>query len=183
MGKRKKACTQPPRWGRIHAYVPVCGHKKKSGYRPPDFSDSDTRSMKPCFIVPVGVLPSLRRPALLLSSVLGQKTELTSQSPVFSGLSEFSSKITQSSFTITQLALCDLSLPDGTGLEFLHTIRDVSDKFKVKNPPLKLLPFFVLTENNDLMTEYQYRYEGVNDYFVSPINIPELIRRILFFID
>lgn len=82
-----------------------------------------------------------------------------------------------------ELILCDLSLPDGTGLEFLHTIRDVSDKFKVKNPPLKLLPFFVLTENNDLMTEYQYRDEGVNDYFVSPINIPELIRRILFFID
>ncbi|MDD7025722.1 MAG: hypothetical protein PUI46_01270 [Lachnospiraceae bacterium] len=30
MGKRKKACTQPPRWGWIHAYVTVCGHKKRA---------------------------------------------------------------------------------------------------------------------------------------------------------
>ena len=54
-----------------------------------------------CLIV--GVLPSLRRPALLLSSVLGQKIELTAQNPRFYGLSAFSSKITQSSFTATQL--------------------------------------------------------------------------------
>ena len=36
-----------------------------------------------CLIV--GVLPSLRRPALLLSSVLGQKTEPTPQNPHFRG--------------------------------------------------------------------------------------------------
>ena len=40
-----------------------------------------------CLIV--GVLPSLRRPALLLSSVLGQKTERTPQNPHFLGLSVF----------------------------------------------------------------------------------------------
>ena len=30
--------------------------------------------------------------------------------------------------------------------------------------------------------EYQYRQEGVNDYLASPVNIPELIRRIRHFI-
>ena len=40
-----------------------------------------------CLIV--GILPSLRRPALLLSSVLGQKTERTPQNPHFLGLSVF----------------------------------------------------------------------------------------------
>jgi hypothetical protein len=40
-----------------------------------------------CLIV--GILPSLRRPALLLSSVLGQKTEPTPQNPHFLGLSAF----------------------------------------------------------------------------------------------
>ena len=46
-----------------------------------------------------------------------------------------------------------------------------------------LLPCFILTDNNDLTTEYQYRYEGINDYFVSLINIPELVRRILYFVE
>jgi len=100
-GKKKKGVYPAPSMGQDTRLCTSLWTQKKSGYRPPDFPDSDTRSMKPCFIVPVGVLPSLRRPALLLSSVLGQKTELTSQSPVFSGLSEFSSKITQSSLTIT----------------------------------------------------------------------------------
>ena len=104
-GKKKKGVYPAPTMGQDTRLCTSLRTQKKSGYRPPDFSDSDTRSMKPCFIVPVGVLPSLRRPALLLSSVLGQKTELTSQSPVFSGLSEFSSKITQSSFTMTQFTL------------------------------------------------------------------------------
>lgn len=82
-----------------------------------------------------------------------------------------------------ELILCDLSLPDGTALDLFHDIRRISEKFKVKNSPLKLLPFFILTDNNDLTTEYQYRYEGVNDYFVSPVNIPELVRRILYFVE
>ena len=33
----------------------------------------------------------------------------------------------------------------------------------MRNPPVRLLPFFILTENNDLATEYEYRHEGVND--------------------
>jgi response regulator RpfG family c-di-GMP phosphodiesterase len=48
---------------------------------------------------------------------------------------------------------------------------------------LPILPFFILTENNDLATEYEYRHEGVNDYITAPVNIPELIRRVLFFVE
>ena len=40
-----------------------------------------------------------------------------------------------------------------------------------------------LTENNDLATEYEYRHEGVNDYITAPVNIPELIRQVLFFVE
>lgn len=82
-----------------------------------------------------------------------------------------------------ELILCALSLTDGTALELFHDIRHISEKFKVKNSPLKLLPFFILTENKDLATEYQYRHEGVSDYITAPVNIPELIRRILFFVE
>ena len=32
-------------------------------------------------------------------------------------------------------------------------------------------------------TEYEYRHEGVNDYITAPVNIPELIRRVLFFVE
>lgn len=49
--------------------------------------------------------------------------------------------------------------------------------------PVRLLPFFILTENNDPATEYEYRHEGVNDYITAPVNIPELIRRVLFFVE
>ena len=31
--------------------------------------------------------------------------------------------------------------------------------------------------------EYEYRHEGVNDYITAPVNIPELIRRVLFFVE
>ena len=51
------------------------------------------------------------------------------------------------------------------------------------SPPVRLLPFFILTENNDPATEYEYRHEGVNDYITAPVNIPELIRRVLFFVE
>ena len=42
--------------------------------------------------------------------------------------------------------------------------------------------FCILTDSRDPATEYQYRQEGVNDYLTSPVNIPELIRRIRYFI-
>ena len=82
-----------------------------------------------------------------------------------------------------ELILCDLSLSDGTALELFHDIRRISEKFKVNNPPIKLLPFFIFTASTDLATEYQYRHEGVSDYITAPVNIPELIRRILFFVE
>lgn len=85
--------------------------------------------------------------------------------------------------TEIELVLCDLSLPDGTALELFHDIRRISEKFKMENPPIKLLPFFILTASTDLATEYQYRHEGVSDYITAPVNIPELIRRILFFVE
>lgn len=38
-------------------------------------------------------------------------------------------------------------------------------------------------DNKDLSLEYQYRHEGVSDYITSPVNIPELIRRICYFVE
>ena len=82
-----------------------------------------------------------------------------------------------------ELIFCNLELPDGTAMELFHTLRRVAGVFQMKNPPVRLLPFFILTENNDLATEYEYRHEGVNDYITAPVNIPELIRRVLFFVE
>ena len=82
-----------------------------------------------------------------------------------------------------ELILCELELPDGTAMELFHTLRRVAGMFQMKNPPVRLLPFFILTENNDLATEYEYRHEGVNDYITAPVNIPKLIRRVLFFVE
>ena len=82
-----------------------------------------------------------------------------------------------------ELILCDLELPDGTAMELFHTLRRVAGMFQMKNPPGRLLPFFILTEINDLATEYEYRHEGVNDYITAPVNIPELIRRVLCFVE
>ena len=82
-----------------------------------------------------------------------------------------------------ELILCDVELPDGTAMELFHALRRVAGMFQMKNPPVRLLPFFILTENSDLATEYEYRHEGVNDYITAPVNIPELIRRVLFFVE
>ena len=53
-----------------------------------------------------------------------------------------------------ELILCDLKLPDGTAMELFHTLRRVAGMFQMKNPPVRLLPFFILTENNDLAIFY-----------------------------
>ena len=82
-----------------------------------------------------------------------------------------------------ELILCDLELPDGTAMDLFHALRQIAGLFKMENPPVRLLPFFILTENKDHATEYEYRHEGVNDYITAPVNIPELIRRILFFVE
>lgn len=52
------------------------------------------------------------------------------------------------------LILCDLELPDGTAMELFHTLRRVAGMFQMKNPPVRLLPFFIFTENNDLAIFY-----------------------------
>ena len=39
------------------------------------------------------------------------------------------------------------------------------------------------TDAAQLEMEYEYRHEGVNDYITAPVNIPELIRRVLFFVE
>ena len=52
------------------------------------------------------------------------------------------------------LILCNLELPDGTAMELFHTLRRVAGMFQMKNPPVRLLPFFILTENNDLAIFY-----------------------------
>ena len=39
------------------------------------------------------------------------------------------------------------------------------------------------TPQQDPATEYEYRHEGVNDYITAPVNIPELIRQVLFFVE
>ena len=53
-----------------------------------------------------------------------------------------------------ELILCDLELPDGTAMELFHTLRRVAGMFQMKNPAVRLLPFFILTENNDLAIFY-----------------------------
>lgn len=81
------------------------------------------------------------------------------------------------------LRICsDLCLPDGTALELFHDIRHISEKLG-KYPPVKLLPFFTLTASIDLATEYQYQHKGISDYITTPVNISELIWRILFFVE
>ena len=41
----------------------------------------------------------------------------------------------------------------------------------------------VHAESKQYWTEYEYRYEGMNDYITAPVNIPDLIRRVLFFVE
>ena len=49
-----------------------------------------------------------------------------------------------------ELILCDVELPDGTAMELFHTLRRVTGMFQMKNPPVWLLPFFILTETTTL---------------------------------
>lgn len=77
-----------------------------------------------------------------------------------------------------ELILCDTALPDGSGLDLLRSQRHLAERY---GDLVKSRPLFILTDSRDLATEYQYRQEGVNDYLISPVNIPELIRRIRYF--
>jgi len=79
-----------------------------------------------------------------------------------------------------ELILCDTILPDGTGLDLFRSQQHLAEQY---GDLIEKRPFFILTDSHDLATEYQYRQEGVNDYLTSPINIPELIRRIRYFVE
>lgn len=70
-----------------------------------------------------------------------------------------------------ELILCDLELPDGTAMELFHTLRRVAGMFQMKNPPVRLLPFFILTENNDPATEYEYRHTSYNIVYLNALGI------------
>lgn len=78
-----------------------------------------------------------------------------------------------------ELILCDTILPDGTGLDLLHSQQRLAERY---GSLIKSRPLFILTDDHDLTTEYQYRREGVYNYLTSPVNIPELIRRIRYYI-
>ena len=80
-----------------------------------------------------------------------------------------------------KLAVGEVVINRADSPEFPDTIKEVIHA--EGQYAIRLLPFFILTENNDLATEYEYRHEGVNDYITAPVNIPELIRRVLFFVE
>ena len=40
-----------------------------------------------------------------------------------------------------------------------------------------------LAKEGRTMVIVTHRHEGVNDYITAPVNIPELIRRVLFFVE
>src|SRR5699024_5380229 len=89
MGKTKKGVYPSPTGGGIHAYVIVCGHKKKSGYRLPDRSDSDTRSMSFTILILYrwGALSSLRCPCACFVLCFGSKNRTNFTKPcVFKAL-------------------------------------------------------------------------------------------------
>lgn len=78
-----------------------------------------------------------------------------------------------------KLILCDTAFPDGTGLDLLRSQQHLAERY---GSLIKSRPLFILTDDHDLATEYQYRREGVYNYLTSPVNIPELIRRIRYYI-
>ena len=78
-----------------------------------------------------------------------------------------------------ELILCDTTLPDGSGLDLLHNQRNLAERY---GSLVKSRPLFIPTDSRELATEYQYRQAGVNDYLTPPVNIPELIRRICYFV-
>ncbi len=82
-----------------------------------------------------------------------------------------------------ELILCDLELPDGTALGLLHAMRQIAEMFQIKNSSPHFLPFFILAGDNYITMEYQCRDEGMDDYITASVNIPELIQRVLFFVE
>lgn len=83
-----------------------------------------------------------------------------------------------------ELVLCDLKFRDGSAFDLLKEIRNVSGIIQaVRSKADNNIPFFIVTDENDPETEKFYRQEGVDEYFVSPVNIPKLIKRIRDFLE
>ena len=75
-------------------------------------------------------------------------------------------------------------LQDGIAMDFFHSMKKLAGIYQnTKEPIFRELPFFIFTDNKDLSLEYRYRHEGVSDYITSPVNIPDLIRRICYFVE
>lgn len=64
-----------------------------------------------------------------------------------------------------ELILCDTVLPDGTGLNLLHSQQYLAERY---GNLIKSRPLFILTDDHDLATEYRYRREGIYNYLISP---------------
>ena len=64
-----------------------------------------------------------------------------------------------------------------TALRFVQSyLNDIAHKGIRENR----LSFFYVYEQKGATN---YRHEGVNDYITAPVNIPDLIRRVLFFVE
>ena len=85
-----------------------------------------------------------------------------------------------------ELILCNLELPDGTAMELFHTLRRVAGMFQMKNPPVRLLPFFILTENNDLemcIRDRNNRGRKVSKCFcIRPCALPIVVALEVYFV-
>ncbi len=73
--------------------------------------------------------------------------------------------------------MCDLELPDGTAMELFHTLRRVAGMFQMKNPPVRLLPFFILTESNDQLFQMYLKAnvdwkDCLSRYFIKNVGQP-----------
>ncbi len=82
-----------------------------------------------------------------------------------------------------ELILCDLNFQDGSVLDLLKEMRKVSGIIQAVRKEDKKIPFFIVTDENEPEIEKFYLEEGVDAYFISPVNIPSLLNRIMDFLE
>ena len=70
--------------------------------------------------------------------------------------------------TVYDLVLLDLSLPDGSGLNFLRSLRKAGDT----------VPVIIVTAMDQLTTRIVGLNAGADDYLVKPFDLGELIARV-----
>ena len=71
------------------------------------------------------------------------------------------------------LILCDYHLPDGNGLDILDFVRQ--NNIKGKNN--MIVPFIMVTGNNDMDIVKECITKGVNDYLVKPIQAVKFLKK------